>query len=112
VTTSVPGVVISAGPGSYIYRNAGLTVTLKLNGHDGSLRVDDQAGHDLGAPGIYVLNAATGARTNGKVVAGKSVSNGDTATFKVQFPSSVSDHDIGLVILLFGGLNYGAMAPG
>jgi hypothetical protein len=111
-TSQTPSSAVSVAPGSYIYRNAGLTVTLHLNGHDGSLVVDDQAGHDLGPPSIYVENAATGARLNGKVASAKPISDGANATFRVQFPSTVSEHDIGLVVLSFGGLNYGAMAPG
>jgi hypothetical protein len=53
----------------------------------------------------------TGARHDGTVGAGAPIPDGDSATFQMTFPDEVKPRTIGLVILLFGDSNYGAMAP-
>jgi hypothetical protein len=58
-----------------------------------------------------VLDGLTGKHIDGKVPDAKPVADGEQTTFQVQFPPEVTPKSLGLVILLFGGDNYGAFAP-
>jgi hypothetical protein len=39
------------------------------------------------------------------------IPDGETATFTITFPEQVNPDTVGLLVLLFGGSNYGAMKP-
>ncbi len=110
VTKSPSGPVVIR-PGEFRYQNFGLVVTLELKTNTGTMVVSNGSGHPLGKPGIYVIDGTTGRQIDGKVLAGKPLASGAKATFQVQFPPVVNDKEIGLVILLFGTDNYGALAP-
>jgi hypothetical protein len=98
-------------PGSFRYQNAGLQVTLTLDGNTGTMDVDNGSGYALGKPDLYVLDGVTTQRFDGKVLDAQPVPDGEQATFDVQFPPQVTPKSLGLVILLFGSDNYGAFAP-
>ena len=97
-------------PGEFRYVTPGLLVTLELKTNTGTMMVRNSSGEDLGKPGLYVFDQS-GKRINGKVLAAAPVADGAKATFRVQFPSEVNDKTEGLVVLLFGGNNFGAFAP-
>jgi hypothetical protein len=86
-------------------------VTLHLKENTGTMQVQNKTGHGLDAPHLYVEDGTDGHRIDGKVVGAVPIANGETKTFEVQFPPAVSPKEIGLVILLFGTLNFGAFAP-
>jgi hypothetical protein len=109
--TETPSVQVSFTPGSFKYVNSGLTVTLRLANNTGTMQVQNKTGHDLDKPSLYVEDGTDGHRIDGKVVGATPVANGQIKTFQVQFPPAVSPKEIGLVLLLFGTLNYGAFAP-
>jgi hypothetical protein len=92
---------------TYEYRNAGLDVTMKIDGTSGTLEVDNGTDHEVGKPGFYLLDARTGAQTDGHVQAGNTLQPGDSGTFDVSF-SGLEIRNIGLVVLLLGRDNYGA----
>ena len=98
-------------PGEFRYDNAGLVVTLKLQGNTGTMDVDNGSGFGLGKPDVYVLDGLTGKHIDGKVLDAKPIADGATASFPVQFPPEVTPKSLGMVILLFGSDNYGAFAP-
>ena len=98
-------------PGSFRYQNAGLQVTLKLDGNTGTMDVGNGSGYALGKPDLYVLDGLTGSHIDGKVLDPQPVPDGEQASFQVQFPPEVTPKSLGLVILLFGSDNYGAFAP-
>jgi hypothetical protein len=98
-------------PGEFRYTNAGLVVTLKLQGSAGTMNVDNGSGFALGKPDLYVLDGLTGKHIDGKVLDAQAIADGATASFPVQFPPEVTPKSLGLVILLFGSDNYGALAP-
>jgi hypothetical protein len=109
--TSTPSMQVSFTPGSFKYVNSGLTVTLKLTTNTGTMVVQNETGHGLDEPGLYVEDGSDGHRIDGRVVGAVPIANGETKTFKVEFPPVVSPKEIGLVLLLFGTLNFGALAP-
>ena len=92
---------------TYEYRNAGLDVTMKIDGTSGTLEVDNGTDHAVGKPGFYLLDARTGAQTDGHVQAGTALQPGDSGTYDVSF-SGLEIRNIGLVVLLLGRDNYGA----
>lgn len=107
---STPTETVSAPPGTgvYVYENAGLTATLDLNGNTGTLEIVNETGRELPRPDLYVLDARDGTRIEGKVVDPAPVPDESTATFDVSFPPVLEVKNIGLVVLLMGGDNYGA----
>jgi len=97
-------------PGEYRYSFNSVTASLSFDGSSATLDVTDGSGADLAAPGLYVI-LGTGRRVDGTVTDPAPIANGASGTFQVTFPSTVTPKTIGLVILLFGDSNYGAMAP-
>jgi hypothetical protein len=92
---------------TYEYLNAGLKVTMNIDGETGTMEVDNGTDHDVGKPSFYLLNATTGERSDGKLTGGSVVDAGGDATFDVSLEGTKID-DIGLVVLLLGRDNYGA----
>jgi hypothetical protein len=106
-TGPTPVVSGSATSGRYEYENAGLHVTLDVDGTDGTLEVDNRTGHELEAPDFYILHATEpGVRIEGEVTGAEPVPAGETASFEVSF-QGVEVGDIGAIALLFGADNYG-----
>jgi hypothetical protein len=97
-------------PGEYRYSFNSVTASLSFDGSSATLDVTNASGADLAAPALYVI-LGTGGREDGTVADPAPVANGADGTFHVTFPSTVTAKTIGLVILLFGDSNYGAMAP-
>ncbi|MBI3648525.1 MAG: hypothetical protein HY240_07250 [Actinobacteria bacterium] len=110
-TPSMPSPPAVITPGQYRWSSGGLVVTLTLKTSVGKMVVNNDTHSALAAPGIYVLDAATGKRIDGEVVGAAPVGVGDVGVFRVKFPTGVNDKDSGMVILLFGTDNYGAFAP-
>ncbi|GEM_PF-5158827 len=102
-----PTFVAPPGTSLYVYTNAGLIATMELKGDRGTLKIQNQTGRALPAPGFYLLAATDGHRVPGVVAGAAPVPNGDTASFPVSF-GGLRDQDIGLVILVMGHDNYGA----
>jgi hypothetical protein len=92
--------------GTYEYANAGLRAVLELDGHAGTLEVDNGTDHDLPDPGFYARHALTGARTDGVVSDPSPIPAGDSGSFLVEL-DEVTVGDVGVIGLLFGGEDYG-----
>lgn len=107
--SATPTVSVTGPPGSttYHYANTGLTATIQFEGDTGTLTVQNETGHELPAPGFYILDARDGKRIQGSVDAAAPVPNGRTSTFDVSF-SGLEEKNVGLVVLLMGADNYGA----
>lgn len=82
----------------------------QMDGSSGTLQVSNGSGAELGPPGMYVVTR-TGEQVDGVVQDAAAVLDGEEATFEVTFPDPVTEGTVGLVILLFGDDNYGAMTP-
>lgn len=104
-----PAQTFTGAPGTatYEYANEGLLVTVDLDGSDGTLEVENDSEHDLDPPGLYVEDAVDGHEIDGEVVDSEPVAAGESAAFDVRLDDITVD-DIGLLVLLFGGDNYGA----
>jgi hypothetical protein len=97
-------------PGRYRYEFGGVTADLVFDGSDARMDVKNATGAELAAPALYVIEGS-GTRRDGVVTGAAPIPDGESATFQVTFPEQVTPESIGLVILLFGGSNYGAFAP-
>ena len=107
VSSPIPTVSVSAGTTVYVYQNAGLTATLELRGHGGTLEIANDTGRELAAPAFYLLDARDGHRVEGHVDAADATPNGKTSTFRVTF-DGIEVSNVGLAVLLIGSDNYGA----
>lgn len=106
-STPTPVVSVSAGPGVFVYQNAGLTATLHLTGDTGTLEIANETGRELAPPGFYLLDARDGHRVDGTVTDAKPTPNDATATFDVRF-SGLQVWNVGLAVLVMGSDNFGA----
>jgi hypothetical protein len=104
-----PAETFTGAPGTatFTYALEGLTVTVELDGSEGTMVVENGSEHDLDAPGLYVLDAVDGHEVDGEVLASAPVPAGGSATFDVAL-DGLGVEDIGLLVLLFGADNYGA----
>ncbi len=109
-TTAVPtpAETFTGAPGTatYTYALEGLTVTVELDGSEGTMRVENDSEHDLDAPDLYVLDAVDGHEIDGEVLASAPVPAGGSATFDVAL-DGIGAEDIGMLVLLFGADDYG-----
>ena len=101
-TSGPPGTAV------YVYENAGVTVTVRLEGSTGTLEIVNETGRELPRPDLYVKDARDGRQIDGRVPGATPVSAGATATFDVVFPPAMDIENIGLLVLLIGSDNYGA----
>ncbi|HEX6230258.1 MAG TPA: hypothetical protein VF029_00930 [Actinomycetota bacterium] len=108
-TGPTPVETFTGPPGTavYSYANAGLKVTLDVDGNEGVLEIENGTGRELPGPGFYILDARDGARIDGEVSEPSAIPDGETATFAVTF-AGMEVRNIGLVFLLLGEDNYGA----
>jgi hypothetical protein len=97
-------------PGKFEYRFNNITATFSMDGSGGTLTVKNGSGAELGDPAMYALGIDD-KRYEGTVTAPAPVPDGGDATFQVTFPDKVTKASVGMLVLLFGSDDYGAMAP-
>lgn len=105
----MPPVTFTGAPGTatYTFVLDELTVTVELDGSDGTMEVQNDTEHDLAAPDLYVLDAADGHEIDGEVFSSAPVPAESSATFAVSL-DDIGVEDIGLLFLRFGSEDYGA----
>jgi hypothetical protein len=96
--------------GEFEYSWEGVDIRFSLDGSTGTLDVDNGSGARLGAPGLYAI-LGDGTRSDATIGDPGGIADGERASFDVTFPASVDETTIGLIVLLFGGNNWGALAP-
>jgi len=106
-TGPTPAQSLTPGAGTFTYENAGLKVTVDIQGTTGTMQVDNGTDNGLEVPGLYVLDAVDGHQIDVEVLQGAPIAAGDSATFDVAL-GQVDVDAIGLLVLLFGKDNYGA----
>lgn len=97
-------------PGEFVFDWNGVDILFSMDGNGGTLDIDNGSGERLGAPGLYVI-LGDGTRSDGTVDAAAAIPEGEQSSFEVAFPDGVDENTVGLVILLIGGNNWGALAP-
>jgi hypothetical protein len=108
--TTSPPPVTSAD--SYVFTDAaGIEARLTLDvGDAATLRVLNDTGEILPRLGVYVLDARDGSHVDWTVVGAGSVPRG-RSEWQVTRPTVPDAKHIGVVVMLFGGEDYGAFVP-
>jgi hypothetical protein len=97
-------------PGEFEYAWDGVDIRFSMDGSAGTLEIDNGSGRRLAAPGLYAI-LGDGIRRDATIDDASPIPDGRQASFEVAFPDGVDETTVGLVILLIGGNNWGAMAP-
>lgn len=101
--------VISAT--AYSYARGGVSAKLRYTPGGGVLTVTNNSGGDLPAPGLYLLRAEDGGRVEGRLSPARPLPEGATRTYQVTFATALPPRNVGLIVLLIGRDNYGALIP-
>ena len=97
---------------SYVFTDAaGIEARLTLHEHDASLTVANDTGEPLPRPGVFALDARDGSRVRWTVVDADLLPSGENSEFTVERPPVPEAKNIGLVVMTFGGEDYGAFVP-
>lgn len=97
-------------PGEFEYSWRGVDIRFSMDGSAGTLRIENGSGGRLAAPGLYAI-LGDGTRSDATIADPSPIAEGEQATFDVVFADGVDETTVGLVILLIGGNNWGALAP-
>jgi hypothetical protein len=108
--TTSPPPVTSAD--SYVFTDAaGIEARIAIEGEGAVLTVINDTGAALPRAGVYVLDARDGSRVDWTVLdAAAEVPEGESE-WQVERPPVPEAKHIGLVVMLFGGEDYGAFVP-
>jgi hypothetical protein len=97
-------------PGQFQYVFGNVTASFTFHGSDGTLHVLNQTADTVGPPGLYVITGDD-KRYDGTVANAAPVPKAADVAFDVTFPSQVNEKTVGLLVLILGDDNMGAMAP-
>ena len=107
--TTSPPPVTSAD--SYVFTDAaGIEARITIEGEGAVLTVTNDTGEALPRAGVYVLDARDGSRVDWTVLDARGVPEGESE-WQVERPPVPEAKHIGLVVMLFGGEDYGAFVP-
>ncbi len=107
--TTSPPPVTSAD--SYVFTDAaGIEARIAIEGEGAVLTVTNDTGAALPRAGVYVLDARDGSRVDWPVLDAAEVPEGESE-WQVERPPVPEAKHIGLVVMLFGGEDYGAFVP-
>ena len=96
---------------SYVFTDAaGIEARLTIEDEGAVLTVRNDTGAPLPRPGVYVLDARDGSRVDWTVLDARAAADGVTE-WQVERPAVPEAKHVGLVVLLFGGEDYGAFVP-
>lgn len=96
---------------AYTYARGGVSASLRYTPGGGVLTVANHNGSDLPAPGLYLLRADDGGRVEGRLSTANPLLDGATRTYRVTFATALAPQNVGLIVLLIGRDNYGALIP-
>ncbi len=106
-TTDVNATIV---PGEWTYEYLGVKATFEWKDGPPILTVKNATGADLGAPSVYVVTQDQ-RHVDGKMDASQPLADGATGTYTVGFPGDLTRDDVGLVVLMLGDANWGALSP-
>ncbi len=96
--------------GEFSYEYLGVTATLSWKDDGATLEIENAGDNELGEPGLYAVTNDQ-REVNAQLRGAEPILAGDSAVFDVVFPDNVTLDETGLVVLLFGDQNWGALAP-
>jgi hypothetical protein len=96
----------------YLYTSKeGIEALATFDGAGGTLEVENRSGGELAAPGLYLLDAATGAVVDAEVSPSRAVPDGEAHKYRVRLSRAMPPGSIGLAVLLIGDDDHGAFLP-
>lgn len=97
-------------PGEWRYLWNEVDIRFSLRGNGGTLQIRNGSARRVAAPGLYAI-LGDGTRRDATIPDAAPVPVGERASFDVSFPDDVDETSVGLVVLLIGSNNWGALAP-
>lgn len=97
-------------PGEFVYVNNDVTVHLSWEGGTGELTIENGSGQELAAPSLYAVTPQQ-QQVSAEIPGAAAIPDGDSVTLEVTFPDSLEGADAGLIALVFGDENWGALSP-
>jgi len=104
------GTEISPSPikaGEYGYDASGVSATLEPKESAWALKVTNESGEKIGAPGVYALDASDGHRIDATVEGARPLEDGGSGSYQVIWPQDFDPKQSGMIILLVGEDMYG-----
>jgi len=97
-------------PGEFGFAWRGVDIRFSMDGSAGTLEIDNGSGARLGAPGLYAI-LGDGTRSDATIATAGPIQDGEQVSFDVTFSDGVDETTVGLIVLLIGDKNWGALAP-
>ena len=106
-TTDVNATIV---PGEWTYEYLGVKATFEWKDGPPILTVKNTTGAELAAPSVYVVTQDQ-RHVDGKLDLSQPLADGATGTYTVSLPGDLTRDDVGLIVLMLGDANWGALSP-
>lgn len=97
-------------PGEWTYEYLGVKAAFEWKDGPAILTVKNASGAEVGAPAIYVVTQDQ-RHVDGKTDLSEPLANDATGEYTVTFPGDLQPADAGLIVLMLGDENWGALSP-
>ena len=97
-------------PGEWTYEYLGVKATFEWKDGPPILTVKNASGAEVGAPSVYAVTQDQ-RHVDGKMDLDEPLADGGTGTYTVTFPADLTREDVGLIVLMLGDVNWGALSP-
>lgn len=97
-------------PGEWTYDYLGVKATFEWKDGPPILTVKNATGAELGAPSVYAVTQDQ-RHVDGKMDLSDPLADGATGTYTVTFPADLTREGVGLIVLMLGDVNWGALSP-
>ena len=107
-TTNVQASIV---PGEWTYPQfRGISASFTWKDGPPSLTVKNTSGAQIDAPGVYVVTQDQ-QEVHGTLPGAAPLADGEKQSYEVSFPGDLTVSDVGLIVLLIGNANWGALSP-
>jgi hypothetical protein len=97
-------------PGEWTYELYGVKAAFQWKDGPATLTVKNGSDQEVGAPDLYVVTRDQ-RHVDAKLDGSAPLEPSESGTYTVTFPGGLQPDDIGLVVLLLGDVNWGALGP-
>jgi len=97
-------------PGEWTYDYLGVKATFEWKDGPPILTVKNATGAEVGAPSVYAVTQDQ-RHVDGKMDLSDPLADGAAGTYTVTFPADLTRDDVGLIVLVLGDVNWGALSP-
>jgi hypothetical protein len=97
-------------PGEWTYDYLGVKASFEWKDGPPILTVKNASGAEVGAPSVYAVTQDQ-RHVDGKMDLSEPLADDATGTYTVTFPADLTREDVGLIVLMLGDVNWGALSP-